>query len=119
MYNWDEFLGVAKHLVTLPDEGSNRTAIGRAYYYAFHHARLVIMRRKNKPLDTSIGHKQVWNELKKMGGKMLVIGELGDELRTLRVQADYYDSFANKDANALDAIADAQEIVEALVANTE
>ncbi|MGH2557921.1 MAG: hypothetical protein ACRDJH_02570 [Thermomicrobiales bacterium] len=122
-FDWNEFLPLARQLVSdASDEAAQRSGISRAYYCAYHHTTIVCRERTNLPLR---GHR-IWNELEAFGRnnglpEMLLMGELGSDLKRHRIIADYRNPY-NRDNRALppleqlatDAIAQAQAILRLL-----
>jgi len=61
-FDWPDFLLLADELSARPEESCLRTAIGRAYYYAYHLARQRVLANG---FDISRGgdtHKQIWEK---------------------------------------------------------
>ncbi|MDQ3714015.1 MAG: hypothetical protein M3388_17605 [Acidobacteriota bacterium] len=92
MFDWDDFLTLAKELAQSNDEASLRTAISRIYYAVYWKARIqlekegfVIMVGRGKGT-----HEQVWEEFdRRQGTTNKAIFRAGDELKRNRVKADY------------------------------
>jgi uncharacterized protein (UPF0332 family) len=93
MFDPHEFLEIARQLISSedPTEGKYRTAISRAYYAALWVAREKV---RNSPgfgqgyADRS--HDEIWDYLDSDENDVgESLGELGRELKHLRVRADY------------------------------
>lgn len=57
-----EFAAAAEALAKAEDEGSRRSAISRAYYSAYWHARRWLNLRNGLPEDARLGHAEVWDK---------------------------------------------------------
>ncbi|MGH2535270.1 MAG: hypothetical protein ACRDJW_23660 [Thermomicrobiales bacterium] len=122
-FDWKEYLRLARQLVTdASDEAALRSNISRAYYSAYHRTTIVCRERTQLPLR---GHR-IWGELATFGrnnnlSNMMLIGELGIDLKRHRIIADYHNPY-NRDNRVLpplkllatDAIAQAHAILRLL-----
>lgn len=80
-----DFLKAAKKLADRPTEAERRTAVGRAYYAAFHHARAYLM-REGVALPSARSHDALRKALRL---KDEVAATLIGALQKQRVKADY------------------------------
>jgi len=96
------------------DEAALRTAISRAYYAAYHSAAHFV--RWQGILTTGQSHWAVWRALsKRLSIEHVWIGRSGDELKRLRVRAEYSLPFLGDLPLATeDAITQARSLVEAI-----
>lgn len=92
MFDWDEFLNLAKELEQKSDEASLRTAISRIYYAVYWKARIKL-EKEGFIIKESRGkgsHEQVWDEYSNRTGiTNKAIYRSGDELKKNRIKADY------------------------------
>lgn len=110
-FQWEEYLDLARHLVTgpaapsvleqsvaggkatppaTPSEAALRTAVSRAYYSAYHLARTYVVHNRLVVSVDQESHRKVWEALKALGTKQASdVGERGFNLRRLRTHADY------------------------------
>ena len=67
MFAWSEYLTLAQHLAQQEDEASQRTAISRAYYAAFHVARRHVAHAHPEVMLPRHGavHDVVWTTLER------------------------------------------------------
>lgn len=94
MFNWREYLQLAEHWATLPEEGNQRSAVSRAYYAVFCSCRNWIREHRPEVSLTNRGsvHQEVWKLFEYSGDKQLErIGQTLKRLRRARNQADYDD----------------------------
>jgi uncharacterized protein (UPF0332 family) len=91
MFDWDNFLILAKELAKSNDEASLRTAISRTYYAVYWKARLQLEKEGFVISGRGKGtHEQVWEEFdRRQGTTNKAIFRAGDELKRNRVKADY------------------------------
>jgi uncharacterized protein (UPF0332 family) len=92
MFDWDEFLKLAKELAQQNDEASLRTAISRIYYAVYWKARIQL-EKEGFVVRFGIGrgsHEQVWDEYNnRQGNDNKKIFKFGVELKRNRTKADY------------------------------
>jgi uncharacterized protein (UPF0332 family) len=85
-FNWNDFLALATTLSTNGDEASQRTAISRAYYSAFHAATLHA--KQNGYTERS--HGRLWKMYATDADlNARRISALGNQMKMAREQADY------------------------------
>lgn len=115
MFKWGDFLALAERLAQeADDESAQRTAIGRAYYAAYHEAAAYV--RATGLVRTRHSHEKVWAAL--ADDPASPTGELAAEaerLRRRRIAADYRNPFpgdAGEEARA--AVAEARAVIEGL-----
>lgn len=92
MFEWQEYLDVARHLATRGGEANQRSAISRAYYAVFGTARAWLIRNEPHTYLEANGqdHRVVWQTFKQAASPLdRQIGERGSRLRDLRGRADY------------------------------
>jgi len=112
-FTWPDVLRLAQGLAGNGDEASLRSAMSRAYYSAFNHARQWLTAQGVHVPTTGRAHQVVWNELENHGHA--VPATIGRTLRTTRNRADYDDVLPfDPVGQAQLAIAQAQQIIAAL-----
>ena len=89
MFVWDDFLVLGERLVNeMDDEASQRTAISRVYYAAYHAAAAFV--RARGVLSETHTHRRVWAaSASDADADRATVGALGDRLRQRRQFADY------------------------------
>ena len=96
-FNWEDFLKVARYLKDNPEvahstEAALRTAIGRAYFAAFCHAREhARVRLRYCPYYDGRDHKKL-REHFQIQGRIKIAGDL-EQLKLWRNDADYSPAF--------------------------
>jgi HEPN domain-containing protein len=115
VFDWRDFLPFAERLaLEADDEPSQRTAISRAYYAAYHVAAGYVRAKNLLPVRQS--HGRVWEAI----GADPDAGESGmrekaERLRRRRIAADYRNPFpGDVGEQAKAAVADARDVIEAL-----
>lgn len=116
--NWFDYIVLAERLVGERDEASKRTAVSRAYYGALNASRLWLDTNV-APIERHRVHAKVWGAFRTAGGyaptragrEWELVADLGDKLRVLRNRADYDDSFAGLEHDAVEAVGVAKRIV--------
>ena len=92
MFDWDDFLRLAKELAQNNDEASLRTAISRTYYAVYWKARIQL-EKEGFIVRFGVGkgsHEQVWDEYNtRQGNDNKKIFKFGNELKRNRTKADY------------------------------
>lgn len=91
MFDWADYLTLAERLASSSDEASQRSAISRAYYAAFHAAARYVARTKPEVEIPRDGrkHQVVWTALKDGTRQERGAKAWGIKLRGKRTQADY------------------------------
>lgn len=115
MFAWEDFLALSDRLAVAPDdEASQRTAIGRAYYAAYHTAAAFV--RARGMLLGAHTHRRVWSAFAADADPDRgAVGAIGDVLRQRRQDADYRNPFPGDVAkDARDAIGEARAIIDLL-----
>lgn len=96
MFDWNDFLILAKELAQRNDEASLRTAISRTYYAVYWKARMQL-EKDGFSVRFGVGkgsHEQVWDEYNNRQGKEnKAIFKYGDELKKNRHRVDYKPKF--------------------------
>lgn len=97
-FDWKEYLTLAQELSARADEASKRTAISRAYYFAYH---LALSRaEKNRCVFNRLApaHKQCWEKYQASSdSSCATVGIMGDRLKRSRAKADYNPLFPGID----------------------
>jgi hypothetical protein len=89
-FDWPDFLTLAEELAARPEEHCLRTAIGRAYYYAYHLARQRIVDNEFVITRGEGSHQQVWEKFNASpDNSCKKLYQLGKILKDKRLQADY------------------------------
>jgi hypothetical protein len=119
-FDWKEFLLVAKHLsslssATLPSEAGYRSAVSRAYYAAYCHARNFARDRQGFiPSKSSSDHAKVRDHFR--AKNLVIIATQLDNLRQWRNDCDYEDSISYLNPLFLNTpIIEAENIINILV----
>ena len=110
-----KILGVAETLAfnqppLARDEACYRSAVSRAYYAAFHAMRNAIRDARQSPLFDP-GHLDLCRWLRDAKGKTKLSGELLNELREMRVTADYKLDAPMQDKEIKARIRDARDVI--------
>ncbi len=117
-FDWRELLAFARHISELTGvgfslEASQRSAVSRAYYSAFCHAREYASARLGyTPSRTASDHTTLRNHLRLNG-----LSDIADQLARLRVlrnRCDYDNQVVNLSLLVNEAIETAEAIVQAL-----
>lgn len=118
MFEWRQFLRVAKDLASAPDadEATRRTAIGRAYYACFNLARLyLVAANRMPPLQRRDVHEYVWQQFSSsLNALELKVGQTGFRLRSYRNRADYDRMFPNLARDIDNMMGQAEQLVDTL-----
>lgn len=94
MFDWNDYLTLAKRLANEPDEASQRSAISRAYYAAYHAAASYVRVTRLVPASRSLSHRLVWATLATDPDlDRADVGARGRDLQQVRNLADYGASF--------------------------
>ena len=120
-FTWAEYLNLAADLAGLhheqySEEARYRTAVSRAYYAAFCHARDYAARHlgfvpTGKPED----HRKLREYLQNKGGKWISVARYLNDLRQSRNACDYLQSVNNVVRQASLAIDQARRVFKACV----
>lgn len=119
-FDWREYLELAKALrsssgPSFPQEAAQRSAVSRAYYAAFCHARNYAERQLGfRRTGTGKDHGLLRRHLGQFGPEWK---EIADELRELhkwRKQCDYDDAVSNLSVILSEAISTAEDIISRL-----
>lgn len=120
-FNWADLLALARELWDRSEpnrvesdisrtEALRRLVVSRAYYSAFHAAMAYVKAGGRWPTSHGNDHDKTWGELTKSRNRQeTLVGNKGDNLKRLRVAADYW-SAAVTDANVFQALQDAKKI---------
>lgn len=107
-------MNLASRLEAAPtDEASQRTAISRAYYAAYHAASEVVRERELCLPNQHLTHDRVWRLFRVSAlPNGAEIAKLGFDLKDARVSADYRNPFpGDLTSEVADALADAALII--------
>ncbi len=125
MFNWAEYLLLAKELAEDNSEAKKRSAISRAYYAAFHIAAQYLV---DNDCDfyltkTREDHDKIWSTLKSpVPGKKRqesAAGEHGIRLKEMRRKADYEDTIQNVEKTTELAIRRSENLIRSLQSLTK
>lgn len=112
-FDWSQYLVLAKELSTRTDEAALRSAISRAYYAAYHHAKSfcaskgIVITKSGANSD----HFDLWDTFgKKAGTTFSNIHTRGDRLKRKRHNADYDNGIPALAVVVADSIKDADAI---------
>lgn len=118
-FNWKEYLDLSRYLqgrsgAGFSQEAADRSAVSRAYYSAFCHARNYARDNEGfSPTGTSRDHALVRDHFRKSG--RVDIADSLDELRQWRNSCDYYDSASHLSLLVTSAINEAREVLNKLI----
>ncbi len=89
-FEWSAYRTVAETLSLSADEASHRSAISRAYYFAYHQALAHLLEHHNfQYSEGKPAHDQVWREFSRKGLSYREISIRGNRLKDYRIEADY------------------------------
>ncbi len=89
-FDWLEFLNLAEQLSRNADEASQRSAISRAYYFAFHAANNRAVANNYRRPDDGTAHNSLWSHYERnVNPDCRRVAFLGKRLHEKRVRADY------------------------------
>lgn len=116
MFDWVEYLYLARELAARNEEASQRSAISRAYYAAFCSARNWLSHRGMPIPPTSDAHTFVWQAFEMQADRpKRAVGQLGRRLRRARTQADYEDHMKELRKTVEDALCEAQKVLTIII----
>jgi uncharacterized protein (UPF0332 family) len=116
-FDWVEFLALANDLrgrlgALYSEEAANRTAVSRAYYAAFCHARNYAENRLSfRRTGTGRDHRLLREHLRDFGDSWMEIAEYLEDLQKWRGQCDYDDTVPNLGMLVSNALNTAEEII--------
>lgn len=114
-FDWSDYHVVAATLSKNTDEASQRSSISRAYYCAYHLALNHLSEHHNfQYSEGKPAHDQVWREFNNKGLSYREIWNKGDQLKKLRVDADYRAGAVVNRNTAATALNLAERIIERL-----
>lgn len=112
-FDWNRYLDLAKDLGGIGSDAARRSAVSRAYYFAFHVADHYL-KTNNVILNPKYNrdrHLRVWNiymdSVKKDCARL---GNLGQRLKIARHDADYDPDIAFSDTFVQKCISDAERL---------
>jgi uncharacterized protein (UPF0332 family) len=106
-FDWRTFNDVAEELSRARTDAHVRSAVSRAYYAAHNVARKLCRARGGGDRK----HEHLWLFLEREQCSMGPIGVIGDQLKSQRVDADYYDQKELKDFDVQKAIMRSKAII--------
>ena len=112
-FDWSQYLVLAKELSTRTDEAALRSAISRAYYAAYHHAKSFCASKSIVIIQSGANseHFDLWDTFGKKGGPTFAnIHTRGDRLKRKRHNADYDSGISGLAVVVGDSIKDADAI---------
>jgi hypothetical protein len=113
-FDWQEYLKLAEHLRDNPagalnQEAAGRSAVSRAYYAVFCHARNYAQMRENFiPLGDADDHRRLFDHFERTNKRD--IARHLQQLRRWRNDADYVDALVGIAAMAKNAVAEAHRV---------
>ena len=115
-FDWLAYLELAKELANTPQERHRRTAISRAYYAAFNHAKSYVERSTSTAIPRDgAAHGAVPLELRRMRPAHSKEASKLEQLKQLRIWADYRASLKqNLEGEVAKALAHADTIISGL-----
>lgn len=119
-FDWKEYLNLARFLAAEPgisfdQEAASRSAVSRAYYAAFCHARNYARDRHGfSPKGDPSDHPEVRTHFKKRAGFQKIALGL-DRLRQRRNMADYENSVPSLPGDLAAALREAADVLARLV----
>jgi uncharacterized protein (UPF0332 family) len=119
-FDWKEFLNLSRFLAGqsaagLDVEAAHRSAVSRAYYAAFCHARNYAQDREGfAPEYDSSDHQGVRNHLRSRAGFSGIPSKL-DALRQRRNRSDYNDSVPSLSNDLAAAMREAEDVLARLL----
>jgi hypothetical protein len=116
MFDWSKYLELATELAQHTHEQHGRTAISRAYYAAFNHAKRFVEKTSNTTIPPDgRAHEGVPVELVRMNKQYVLPANKLLELKLLRTWADYRGGAkANLPGEVEKALAHARTIIDRL-----
>ena len=113
MFDWADFLTLAKQLRANSDEASKRSAISRAYYAAFGESRIWLENRARIAVPKhGRAHDIVWDEFQRRGDRNSVhIAQTGRRLKDKRRRADYEQHVKDIGSLVQPALLEARQVV--------
>lgn len=93
-FDWIEFQKLARELASRPEESCLRTAVGRAYYFAFHLARRRVIENGFPITPREDSHRQVREKYSSSPGlESKKLAEIAKRLKEKRQRADYEEHY--------------------------
>jgi uncharacterized protein (UPF0332 family) len=120
-FDWPDYLDLARRLAQADEEASQRSAISRAYYAAFHVARRHVERAHPEVALPRHGavHDVVWTTLEQGRREERAAAHGGKRLRQKRTLADYQLAGLSFPNDARQALAWAEAVIRSLGAVAE
>lgn len=118
MFDWSDYLVLARRLGDCDTEADQRTAISRAYYAAFHAARRHVMRTHTEVALPRHGevHDMVWRTLEGGVRGERAAAHAGKRLRQKRTLSDYAREGLSFPNDTRQAVAWAETVIRSLEA---
>lgn len=112
LFNWSDYLALAKDLSLSDKENALRSAISRAYYAAYNEARAYCNSKHIEIPPSKDSHQAMWNKFLTQGRHLRGVHTKGDLLRLQRVHADYTNTpFERIEDEVKQAIHDSEAIL--------
>jgi uncharacterized protein (UPF0332 family) len=94
-FDWVGFINLAEELAKRTDEASLRSAISRAYYYAYHRALSRAVRNGYSRVSDESSHRQLWQFYSAASSQSTCqrIAQMAFRLKDQRQRADYDQEF--------------------------
>jgi len=94
-FDWLEFLKLAEQLSGNTDEASQRSAISRAYYFAYHVAHERALSKTYRRPEDGTSHNSLWSHYERNSNPdCRRVAFLGRRLHERRVRADYGNTYS-------------------------
>jgi uncharacterized protein (UPF0332 family) len=108
-FDWSEYLNLAEQLSRCADEASHRSSISRAYYFVYHLAHSRAVAKKYRRSEDETSHKSLWHYYDRNNNQECrTVALLGQRLLQRRNRADYEDTFARVNEEAVSVLLDAR-----------
>lgn len=89
MFDFNDYIELAKTLNENKDEASKRSAVSRAYYSSLMYAKKYLTEIGEDIQESGNSHEDIWNTLMNLEGRNKNVANLGFALKRARKAADY------------------------------
>ena len=111
MFDWTDYLDLARQLAKCPAEAFQRSAISRAYYASYCQSRNWLVQKGEIIPEHTTDHNKVWFAMQRRKMRETVqIEQEGKRLRDQRNMADYDDVVDNLDFRVSISLRHAEKI---------